>query len=67
MTPVMMAEEEEISVERKRADDEDEKRILIIGVGLVDLLCGLIDTLSECTYFTSLYHLLRDGSVNIER
>lgn len=67
MTPVMMAEEEEISVEMKRADEEDEKRILSIELGLVDLLCGLIDTLSDCTYLTSLYYFLRDGSVNIER
>ena len=56
MTPVMMAEEEEISVERKRAAEEHEKRILITGLGLVDLLCGLIDTRSDCAYFTSLYH-----------
>jgi hypothetical protein len=51
-----MAEEDEISVERKRAVEEHEKRIFIIGLGLVDFLCGLIDPLSDCTYFTSLYH-----------
>lgn len=38
MTPVMMAEEEEMRVERKRAAEVDVKRILNVGFVLMEVV-----------------------------
>jgi len=38
VTPVMMAEEEEMRLERKRAAEVDVKRILIVGFVLMEMI-----------------------------